>query len=136
MPSETDPLLPQGNSAPEITGYGFSQGSHPKYHHKGKDIENEVFVEEAEDAGGESFDQINTTSSPLRTLLSLFLIVVLFGLSIALLVPKGLGDRWQGPTDDPPTNPQTIEARVNKILSENPLIGLYIFMYLSSSPVT
>jgi len=125
MPSETDPL-PQGNSAPEITGYGFSQGSHPKYHYKGKDIENEVFVEEAEDAGGESFDQI----------LSLFLIVVLFGLSIALLVPKGLGDRWQGPTDDPPTNPQTIEARVNKILSENPLIGLYIFMYLSSSPVT
>lgn len=136
MPSETDPLLPQGNSAPEITGNGFSQGSYPNHQYKTKDIWNEVFVEEAEEQGSESLDQISTTSSPLRILFSLFLIVVLSGLSITLLIPKGLGDRWQGPRADPPTNPGTIEARVNKILSENPLIGSYISMYLSNSLVT
>ncbi len=134
MATETDPLLPQGNSAPEITGHGFSQGLNPDYKYKNKAVENEVFTEEAEEAGDESSD--NTTSSPLRTLFSLFCIVVLFAFSITLLIPKGLGDRWQGPKDEPHTNPQTIEARVNKILSENPLIGPYISMYLSTSPPT
>ena len=133
MASETDPLLPRGKSAPEITGYGFGNEAHVHYQIKDKASENEVMVEEA---GDESFDQVETTASPLRTICYLFFIVVLFSLFITLLIPKGLGDRWQDPRDDPPTDPPTIEARVNRTLSESPLIGLYILMYLLSSLVT
>ena len=132
MASEHDPLLPQGNSAPEITGYGFSKGPHVHHQPEDKTLENEVIVEET---GDESFDQAETIVSPLRTICYLFFIVVLFSLFIALLIPKGLSDRWQGPRDDPPTNPQTIEARVSRILSDNPLIGPYVSVYLFSSLV-
>ena len=133
MSSETDPLLPQGNSAPEITGYGFSKPSTSDYHHSNKALGNRVLVEEEGDGYP---DQGGTTTSPLRTLLSLFSIVVLFGLFITLLIPNGLRDQWQGPKHDPHTGPHTIETRVNKILSENPLIGLYISTYLSTSVAT
>ena len=133
MGSETDPLLPRGNSAPEITGHGFSKRSNDDHQYKNEALETEVPAEETND---ESFDQNETTASPLRTILYLFSIVVLFALFITLLVPKGLGDRWQGPSHDSPTDPQTVEARVSKILDENPLIGPYISMYLSTSHTT
>lgn len=133
MASETDPLLPQGDSAPEITGYGFSKELNANYQYNNEALENEVIVEEI---GNQSYDQVETTSSPLRTLFSLFSIVVLFAFFITLLIPKGPGDRWHGPRNDPPTNPQAIEARVNKILFENPLIGLYISVYLFTSYIT
>ena len=133
MPSETDPLLPQGNSAPEITGYGFSKASTSDYQYSNTALQNAVVVEEE---GEEYPDQFGTTKSPLRTLLSLFSIVILFALFITLLIPKGLGDRLQSPIDEPKTGPKTIEARVNKILSENPLIGLYTSIYTSISHAT
>ena len=136
MASETDPLLPRGNSAPEITGDGFSKGSDTDYQYKNEArpvLEREDIVEET---GDEPFDEVETFASPLRTICYLFFMIVLFALFIAFLIPKGLRDRWQGPGDNPLPHPQTVEARVNKILSENPLIGLYIFMYLSTRFVT
>ena len=137
MASETDPLLPQGASAPEITGTGFSKELNANYQYTNKAPKNEVMNEEtSEETSDQSFDQAETTASPLRTLFTLFSIVVLFALFITLLIPKGPGDRWHGPRDDPSTNPQTIEARVYKILSENPLIGLYISVYLFTNYIT
>lgn len=118
-PSETDPLLPQGSSAPEISGYGFSRPSKAPYFQ----TQTEVTVQpESEGSEGKDDDQFSSSSggfSPLRTLITLFTIVVGVAIIITLLVPGALDSPWHAPRDDT----TTIHARVNKILAHNPLIG-------------
>ncbi len=113
-PSQTDPLLPQGSSAPEISGYGFSGPSKARYQTLNEVIEETEYIEDerAEDRSTKDF-------SPLRILLTLFMIVVGLAVFITLLAPGTLDTPWHGPKDDT----STIEARLDKILTENPLIG-------------
>lgn len=120
MPSETDPLLPRNTPAPEISGYGFSKSS-TQYLHLNEIVEEESTAEAPTD---EPSNQRDAGPPPLRSLLSLFTVVVGFALFISLLIP-GNGGPWQ---DD---GPPSIKARVDKILSETPLIGLHISMYYS-----
>lgn len=113
--SETDPLLPQGSSAPEISGYGFSRPSKARYQPQ------KIVIEQTEYAKDEDVEDRSTEGfSPLRILLTLFTIVVGLAVFVTLLLPGTLDTPWRGPKDDT----RTIEARVNKILTENPLIGL------------
>lgn len=113
--SETDPLLPQGSSAPEISGYGFSRPAEARYQAQRNVIERTEYVKDkdVENRSTKGF-------SPLRILLTLFTIVVGLAVFITLLAPGSLDTPWRGPKDDT----STIEARVTKILTENPLIGL------------
>lgn len=105
MPSEVDPLLPKNDPAPEISGYGYSKLSKGQF-------------ESAEDAEyEESLPQADVSS--LKSILALFAVVVGFALLIALLVPGGLGSVPKSAKNES----QTIRARVNKILTETPLIG-------------
>ena len=116
--SETDPLLPNGSSAPEISGYGFSKTQiGPLY---------EV-VDPDRNALDEDDEQSNTGYngfSPLRTLTVLFAVVVGCAIFITLLFPGAFNAPALKPVDDT----MTVKARVHKILSENPLIGLYCFL--------
>ncbi len=117
-PSETDPLLPQGVSAPEISGYGFSRRSHNQNQKWSEVIDQ---VEDGEDKGDGPADQTDGRSSPLRTIVALFTIVVGLALFITLLIPGTWDAPWQAPGDDG----SAFQARVDKILKENPLIGLW-----------
>lgn len=115
--SETDPLLPKGASAPEISGYGFSRPSKVQYQTQSKVLDRDENVEDEDNSptstGFEGF-------SPLRTLIVLFTIVVGLAMLITLLVPGTI----DGPNDKPKDDTLTVRARVEKILSENPLIGV------------
>ena len=117
MPSETDPLLPRGNTAPEISGHGFSRPSDSKYQ-----IQSEV-LDYPEDLEHESEQQARPTYgdiSPLRTIIVIFFIVVGLALFASLLLPGGFNPpRDKVPKDDA----LTVKARVNRMLSEIPLIG-------------
>ena len=112
MSSETDPLLPKNKTAPEISGYGFSKSS--EVHVDGEDRYQQEADQERESSASEA------GPSPLRTIIGLFTVVVLFSLFVSFFVPGGLGHLWD---DTFKKQPQTINARVNQILSENPLIG-------------
>lgn len=118
MPSsETDPLLPKGNTAPEISGYGFSK--------KPNSIRSEV-IDDVEDIEDKSFELVNHTErglSTLRILSALSAITVGLAILITLLVSgtwDALRDSLQGTPRDVDSN---IQARVDKILERNPLIG-------------
>ena len=116
-PSETDPLLPQGNTAPEISGYGFSKST--KTHdqarhqliHQSKDVD---------DKGSQQTSQRDVDLSPFRILVALFIIVIGFAIFIVFL----LRGAWNAPWQAPGNESSSIQARVDKILMENPLIGL------------
>lgn len=117
MPSETDPLLPRGNTAPEISGYGFSRPSESQYQ-----IQNEVldYPEDIEDKSEQRAPPSYGDISPLRTILALFIIVVGLAMFVALLIPGAWNPPWnKAPKDDA----VTVKARVDKILAETPLIG-------------
>ncbi|KAL6716271.1 hypothetical protein ACLMJK_005837 [Lecanora helva] len=74
MPSsETDPLLPQGSSAPEISGYGFSKSAKSLRQTQAEVIDT---PEDTEDKYIEEPDLADTGPSPLRSLVTLFTIVV------------------------------------------------------------
>ena len=124
MVLETDPLLPKGASAPEITGYGFTRPSKIHYQTQSEAVSP---IDNQEDKDQEWEYASPTSFSPLRTLISLFAIVVGLAVFITLLAP-GVFDMPKGsrPKDDP----ATLDARVNKILSEIPLIGI---QYLSGT---
>ena len=115
--SETDPLLPKGASAPEISGYGFSRPSKVQYQTQSEVLDRDENVEDEDNSptstGFEGF-------SPLRTLIVLFTIVVGLAMLITLLVPGTIN----GPGEKPKDDTLTVRARVEKILSENPLIGI------------
>ncbi len=112
--SETDPLLPKGSSAPEISGYGFSKAQYQPQNEVVDPDKNVDGDEEQSIPGYEGF-------SPLRTLVVLFAVVVGCAIFITLLFPGS----FHTPSDKPVDDAVTIRARVNKILSENPLIGPY-----------
>lgn len=126
MGSETDPLLPKGSSAPEIQGYGFSKPSKVRYQTQSQIVDP---VETVEDRDEERADPITAGSSPLRIFVSLFTIVVGLAIFITLLVPGAYDTPWKSPKKDP----LTINTRVDKILAENPLIGLQICIKVLSS---
>lgn len=113
-PSEADPLLPQGSSAPEISGYGFSRPSKAQYQTRSEVMERTGYI--GDKAAG---DRSPRSLSPLRILISLFTITVGLAVFITLLLPESLGSPWHGPNGDT----STVPARVDKILKENPLIG-------------
>ena len=122
MPFETDPLLPKGNTAPEISGYGFSKPSESQYHQNEvldspqyEYIENE---NESEQKARPSYTDI----SPLRTIFVILVVVVSLAMFFSLLMPGAFESPWnknKAPKDDA----LTVKARVDKILSETPLIG-------------
>ncbi|KAL8755148.1 MAG: hypothetical protein Q9199_003852 [Rusavskia elegans] len=99
MPSEVDPLLPHNDVSPEIIRSGDGRV---------KDIANE------RDSNEKPY---RAATSSLRSLLAMFTFVVGIVLVITWLSP-GAG-RASSPA---PTSPADLTARVNKILSTNPLI--------------
>jgi len=103
MASEQDPLLPRNRGAPEIN-YGYPA--------------EEIETNDTEQLKGTEDDE--ATSSPIRAFFTLFAIVVGLGILISFFVPGGLRFPW----DRYPKNETlSTERRVEKILSENPLIG-------------
>ena len=129
MPSETDPLLPRGNTAPEISGYGFARPSQSQYQIQDEDLdypEEHGFIEDKHEQEARlSYGDI----SPLRILLVIFMIVVGLAIFLSLLIPGAFDPPWnKTPKDDA----STVRARVDKILAETPLIGPSAFLLLHS----
>ena len=123
MPSETDPLLPRGKTAPEISGDGFSRPSESQYQ-----IQNEVidYPEDIEEKRDQQARPSYGDISPLRTLFAIFIIVVGLAMFVSLLVPAAFGPPWnKAPKDDA----LMLKARVDKILAETPLIGPPAFFF-------
>ena len=115
MPSETDPLLPRGNTAPEITGYGFSNP------YKSRSLIEDDYPEDIEDKNEQHERPKSSDSSPLRIFLVIFIIVVGLAMLASWLMPGAFDAPWKMvPKDDA----LTVKARVDKILAETPLIGL------------
>ena len=120
MPSETDPLLPRGNTAPEISGYGFSRPSQSQYQIQDEDLdypeEHHIVEDKHEQEARPSYGDI----SSLRIFLVIFMIVVGLAILLSLLIPGAFDIPWnKTPKDDA----STVRARVDKILAETPLIG-------------
>lgn len=117
MPSEKDPLLPRGNTAPEISGYGFSKPSESQYQ-----LQNEVldYPEDAQDKNEQKAHPSYGTISPLRTFFGIFIIVVGLAMFVSLLIPRAFDTPWN---KTPEHDAVTVKARVDKILAETPLIG-------------
>lgn len=105
MPSELDPLLPQNRTAPEISGYGFSKQTSIAY--------------ERQEESTEEPSRTAIATTFLSTICVLFTLLVSVALLIALTVPRALNS----PNDDGSGDNSTVAARVEKILSETPLIG-------------
>jgi len=107
MVTEQDPLLPHDKPAPEITGYGYSRETNNQYDYSQED-------------GVDDTEPIRSSSaSPLSTIFGLFTIIVGFALLIAVIVPGGIELPW----DNTKNKTLSTKARVDKILSETPLIG-------------
>lgn len=119
MPSETDPLLPSGRTAPEISGYGFSRPSESQYQSQ-NEVQDYPEEQENEDKSEQRARPSYGDVSPLRTILVIFLVVVGFAMFVSLLMPGAFDPPWnKAPKDDA----LTVKARVDKILAESPLIG-------------
>lgn len=124
MPSETDPLLPRGNTAPEISGYGFSRPSESQ-----DQIQHEV-VDDPEDIQDKSEQKAhprNDTMSPLSIFFGIFVVVVGLAMFVSLLIPRAFDPPWN---KTPEHKALTVKARVDKILAETPLIGRPAFSLL------
>ena len=132
MPSETDPLLPWGKTAPEISGHGFSKPSDSQYQiqNQGFDYDSSADVEDKREPQRRlSYGDI----PPLRTILVIFVLVVGLAMFVSLLMPGAFAIPWNR---EPKDDVLTVKARVGKILSETPLIGplaLYLCQYLGTS---
>lgn len=105
MPSELDPLLPQTRSAPEISGYGFAEPASNEEQRLGNHEE--------------STSPSSNTHSSLSRIIALFTVVVSLSLFIALVL-SGIS---RSKVENPQRDNATIAARVDKILSQTPLIG-------------
>ena len=140
MSSEVDPLLPKNESAPEITGYGFSSKQRSKAHEVEEVDDNYrgfyVERERNEDNEGNDYevddraprDDAASTGggSPITSLLGIFVFVVLFAFFISIGLGGGSSEQPQPePVPKRPSPGQSIEARVARILDETPLIGLW-----------
>lgn len=117
MPSDTDPLLPKVQTAPEISGHGFSTPSQSQYQVQNEVTDSPEYIEsESEHKEPSSYGNI----SPLRSIFAIFVVVVGLAMFVSLIMPGAFEFPWNKfPKDDAPT----VEARVDKILSETPLIG-------------
>ncbi|KAL9603355.1 MAG: hypothetical protein Q9219_001217 [cf. Caloplaca sp. 3 TL-2023] len=118
-PSESDPLLPPNESAPEISGQGYF---HQKTRH-GKEPQSHI-IEDTRDPK-EDFEDVRdpiVVASPLRVLVLLFLCVVGLGLLISFLSSNGFHERQKAPLV-PETPRGNLRQQVDQILSENPLFG-------------
>ena len=132
MPSETDPLLPKGNSAPEIVGYGFSKPSSQRYdiYDEATQAYNEAHADENSRQSNsyqeeQPESQIDGGTSPLRTFAGLFAIVVGIALGITVLMPGVLDKIWDPSDRSPPWGPKSpvsILDRVARLLTSTPLI--------------
>ena len=127
MPSELDPLLPQNEPTPEITGYGFSRRKQDSTRTIYYDApQPPSYDDHPADAPPSTSNDVSTKSA-LSTICSLFAIVVFFALVLAVLSPDGgPDDEAHRPGYEPrPIHPQpagTIEQRVAQILQDTPLI--------------
>lgn len=125
MPSEIDPLLPQNESAPEISGYGFWSRAKNTSEITYTDEPPSYSHDQAEDTRSISSTSAST-SSALSTICGIFTIFIFFSLVIAALSPGGInGGEPPGRTNPEPIPRQpakTIEQRVSRILEETPLI--------------
>ena len=125
MPSETDPLLPRGNTAPEISGHGFSKPSQYQYQYQYQyQTQDEVldYPEYIEDKS-EQKSRVNYGDiSPLRTIFVIFVLVVGFAMFVSLLMPGAFQIPWNT-SKAPKHDALTVKTRVEKILAETPLIG-------------
>lgn len=117
MPSETDPLLPKRETAPEISGHGFSSPSQSQYQIQNEVVDSPEYMEsESEQNPPSSYGNI----SPLRSIFAIFVVVVGLAIFVSLVMPGAFEFPWvKFPKDDT----LTVKARVDKILSETPLIG-------------
>ena len=135
MPSETDPLLPRGNTAPEISGHGFSKPSQSRYQYQyqyqyqnqnqnqyqtqDEVLDHPKYIEnKSEQKARTSYGDI----SPLRTIFVIFVLVVGFAIVFSLLMPGAFDIPWHS-SKAPKDETLTVKARVDKILAETPLIG-------------
>ena len=121
MPSEIDPLLPKSNSAPEITGYGFTKGSESS---RSRESSPEQQHRRPLGLDKEAKDQISGGPSPLRTMLMIFMIVVGLALVITLSIPGVVKPVLNRPNNN---SSPSISSRVDSILADTPLIGLLVF---------
>lgn len=126
MPSEIDPLLPNNEPAPEIIGYGYSRAQKIDYYDNSQ-AQYQTHVDKSSDQGRgkdpESESQDGSNTSPLRTIFSIFTVVIAFGLILSLIISGEIGKSPKAPQIAPSKPPTSISERVEKILSEHPLIG-------------
>ena len=123
MVSETDPLLPKGNTAPEISGPGFFK---PKIVRASEDASYPHHSKTSADVTVSAGQSKTNGKSPLTTIIALFTTVVGIAGVIALLFPGALrSPSGKGERATPPDH-HDINARVEKILSQTPLIGWII----------
>jgi membrane dipeptidase len=123
MPSEVDPLLPRGPSAPEITGYGFSKGEQPN-----AEVTYDTpsyYYHDAEEEQEEATPGAPSTQSALSTMIVIFTAVVFFAFVISALSPSDFEDSPLAPRPAPTHKPGpavTVRERAERILDETPLI--------------
>jgi len=120
MPSEFDPLLPQSNPSPEISGYGYA---------KSKQDQPEIVQDQDEDEENDptaTADPSSSAGSPLSTLVGLFTFVV----AVGLLITTFMAGSNSEPRDPPGPSRPGLSERVEKILDHTPLIGLGILSLL------
>ena len=132
MPFETDPLLPQGKSAPEIVGYGFSKpptnrddlfNDEAQNYSEAQNEDQSPNYKPAEDE--QQKDRMEAGGSPLRNFIGLFGVVVAVALVIVVLTPGAREIIWHQPDWSPPWAPKapsSISDRVSRILKSTPLI--------------
>ena len=109
MPSELDPLLPKTKPAPEISGHGFwERPSHE--------------APELDDGHDESTPPSSSTNSSLSRIIALLIIAASVILFIVLVLPGSSRSK----DEDRQKDNATIAARVDKILTQTPLIGYYL----------
>lgn len=114
MPSELDPLLPQNDVSPEISGNGYNQK--PR-----RTNEDQSHVGQPTGHDNDSREDSDLwNGSPFRNIVGIFILVVGIALLITWLTPGGLRVGREHPGS--PASPN-ISARVDRILSEHPLIG-------------
>lgn len=119
-PTEVDPLLPQTEPSPEISGSGWSR---PKFTYKTSEVKYNDPVVYTSTIDEEEPTVVDTTRSAWSTIIASFTFVVFFAFVVSLLSPR---TQWGQPGPEPvPTHPlpaHTIGERVHKILTETPLI--------------
>ena len=127
MPSEADPLLPNNQPAPEISGYGFSSQSQQ---YPNEEVDTSLPGEKA-NAGSE--DQDVESISPLKNIAVIFTLVVAIGFFLTLTLNDGFDgkpDKEPLPIRRPPTS---LTERAEAILEDTPLIGCDPFLFVHSS---